>query len=93
MNAETRRTLAAFARAAIADPAERDAALAALAAPQERRDRPLKTKDACRLAGVSARTLQLWAKAGKLHPRRASRSHVRYSQAELETLLGFALEA
>ena len=93
MKPETRRTLEALARAAITDPEERDAALSAIAAPKERRDRPLMTKEACRLAGVSARTLQVWTKAGKLHPRRASRSHVRYSRNELEELIGFPLEA
>ena len=93
MNTSTRLSLEAFARAAIADPVERDAALRAISAPTERRDRPLKTRDACRLAGVSARTLQIWTKHGHLHPRRATRSHVRYSLRELENFLGYQLEA
>lgn len=92
MHQETRNTIEAFARAAITDPAERDAALRAIAAPEERKDRALKTKEACRLAGVSARTLQLWSREGKLHPKRATRSHVRYSRNELERFLGYQLE-
>lgn len=92
MKSQTRSTLEAFARAAITDPAEREAALKALATTQERKDRALKTKEACRLAGVSARTLQMWTKAGHLHPRRATRSHVRYSRNELESFLGYQLE-
>ena len=93
MRPETRSTIEALARAAIQDPAEREAVLKAVAAPSERKDRALKTKEACRLAGVSARTLQIWSRAGKLHPARATRSHVRYSLRELENFLGYSLEA
>ena len=93
MKLETRKTVEALVRAAIADPAERDAVLEAVAAPAERKDRALKTREACALAGVSARTLQIWAREGKLHPKRATRSHVRYSRNELESFLGYALEA
>ena len=92
MRNETRKSIEAFARAAISDPVERDAALAAIAKPPERPDRPLRTKEACLLAGVSARTLQGWTKAGHLHPARATRSHVRYSRNELESFLGYKLE-
>ncbi len=93
MKAETRKTIEAFVRAAVTDPDERDAALKAIATPPERRDRPLKTKEACALAGISARTLQVWANEGKIHPIRATRSHVRYSRNELESFLGYRLEA
>lgn len=92
MRSDTLHSLEAFARAAIADPVERDAALRAISAPAERKDRALKTKEACRLAGVSARTLQIWTKQGHLHPKRATRSHVRYSRNELEAFLGYQLE-
>ena len=51
------------------------------------------SKEACALAGVSARTLQVWTRDGKLHPKRATRSHVRYSRNELEAFLGYPLEA
>lgn len=93
MKAETRKTIEAFVRAAVTDPDERAAALKAIAIPPERRDRPLRTKEACALAGISARTLQVWAKEGKIHPLRATRSHVRYSRNELESFLGYRLEA
>ena len=92
MRKETRNTVEAFARAAITDPAERDEVLQAVAAPRERKDRALKAKEACALAGVSPRTLPIWTRAGKLHPRRATRSHVRYSRNELEAFLGYPLE-
>lgn len=92
MRTETKQSLEAFARAAIADPVERDAALRAIAAPDERKDRALKTREACLLAGVSPRTLQIWTRAGKLHPKRPTRSHVRYSRNELERFLGYQLE-
>lgn len=93
MKTETRQTIEAFVKAAIQDPAERDAVLKAVAAHVERKDKALKTREACRLAGVSARTLQIWAKEGKVHPMRATRSHVRYSLRELEGFLGYSLEA
>ncbi len=92
MKTATRKTLEAFIRAAITDPDERAAALKAIAIPPERRDRPLRTKEACALAGISARTLQVWAKEGKIHPIRATRAHVRYSRDELEAFLGYKLE-
>ena len=89
MNETTRKMLTAFARSAIADPEQRDAALAALAPRKEERpDKWLKTKEALQLCGFASwKTLRRAEKDGKLHPRHLSARMVRWSRNELEEWL------
>ena len=88
MNNETRKMLVAFARSAVTDPGEREAALAALAPRRdERPDKFLKTKEAMQLAAVTWKTLRRWEKSGKLHPRHLTPRIVRWSRNELEAFL------
>lgn len=89
MNEETRQLLSAFARTAITNPEQRDAALAALAPRKEERpDKWLKTKEALSLCGFASwKTLRRAEKEGKLHPRHLSARLVRWSRNELEAWL------
>jgi len=93
---ETAKSVSALIAAGIPDKNQQEAALKAWARSLEEsatKDRMLKSKEAQALVGVSGRTLWLWSKAGHIHPVRSTRSHVRYSQRELEAFLGYKLEA
>lgn len=89
MNETTRKMLAAFAKTAVTDPVQREAALAALAPRKEERpDKWIKTKEALALCGFASwKTLRRAEKAGKLHPRHLSARMVRWSRNELENWL------
>lgn len=88
MKQETRRMMESFARSAITDPDERDAAIAALAPRKEERpDKWLKTKEALALVGMTWKTLRAAEKRGELHPRHLSARLVRWSRNELEEWL------
>lgn len=94
MKVETRKTVEAFAKAAIQDPAERDAVLAALNRPKtERRDKMITGKEAARLAGVTRHTIREWEKLGHLHGKHITPRRVRFSRNELEEFLCEAVEA
>lgn len=94
MNEETRRAVAAFVRAAIQDPAEREAAIAAIEKPKpERRDKMLTGREACRFAGVARKTLRDWEKKGLIHGRHITPKRVRFSRNELEGFLCERMEA
>ena len=88
MNETTRKLLAAFAKTAVTDPEQREAALAALAPRKdERPDKWLKTKEAVALTGLSGKTLRRHELAGTLHPRHLSARMLRWSRNELERWL------
>lgn len=89
MNETTRKMLAAFAKSAITDSVQREAALAAIAPRREERaDKWLKTREALALVGVASwKTLRRAELAGKLHPRHLSKRMVRWSRNELEDWL------
>lgn len=94
MNETTRKMLAAFAKSAITDPEQREAALAALAPRKEERpDKWLKTKEAIALAGMTWKTLRAAEKRGERHPRHLSARMVRWSRNELERWLFGIAEA
>lgn len=89
MKEKTRHMLESFTRAAISDPEERDAALAALAPRKEELpDRWLRTKEALSLCGFASwKTLRRLELRGELHPRHLSARCVRWSRNELERWL------
>ena len=92
MKSETKKTLAAFVRGAIADPAERDEALKMIAADKpEAKENLLKTKEAARLMECHPKSLYLWERQGRLHPVRQTARRVRWSLRELEKLAGCKL--
>lgn len=97
MNEATKKLLTAFAKSAITDPEQRDAALAAIGRKEEekRPDRWLKTKEALALCGFASwKTLRRAELAGILHPRHLSARMVRWSRRELEDwLTGTAAQA
>lgn len=89
MNETTRKMMTAFAKTAVTDPEQRDAALAALA---PRRggtpDKWLRTREALELCGIKSwKTLRRAELEGKLHPRHLSARMVRWSRNELENWL------
>lgn len=90
MKPETRKTMTAFADAAIADKGEREEVKALFDPKHTRGDRQLTTGEACRLAGVVSKTLYRWERQGHLHPARITKSRVRWSRAELEDFLCMA---
>lgn len=87
MNETTRRMIESFAKTAISDPQEREAALAALQAKAARRDKLLTGVEAARLAGVSRKTIRDWERKGLIRGRHITRSRVRFSRNELEAFL------
>lgn len=88
MTEGTLNLLRGIVKAALPDAREREEALRLLTPPRAKGDRRLTTKQACALAGCCAKTLFRWEKKGHVHATRATRSHVRWSQAELEGFLG-----
>lgn len=89
MRKETRQTVAALIRAAGMDSSEQAAVLSALdrAENKPRPDKMLTPGEACALAEVTRKTLRKWERAGYLHPRRITRSRIRWSRNELEKFL------
>lgn len=93
MNETTRKAVEAFVRGAIADPAEREAAIAAIQPKPERRDKMLTGREACRFAGVARKTLRDWEKKGMIRGRHITAKRVRFSRNELEEFLCERMEA
>lgn len=93
MKPETIKALEAFARAGIADPAEREAAIAAIQPKPERRDKMLTGKEAARFAGVARKTIRDWELKGLIHGRHITSKRVRFSRNELEEFLCERMEA
>ena len=95
MRAETKRTIENLIRAAIADPVERDAALALLEKPiaADRPDNLLTGVEAARLCGVSRKTLRDWEVKKLISAKHITAKRVRFSRRELETFLCEKLEA
>ncbi len=89
MKQETKKTVAAFVAAAIADPEERAAVLERLEGKTmpPKRDKLLTGREACELAGCARKTLRDWELKGYLHPKRITRQRVRWSRNELENFL------
>lgn len=93
MQQATRTAVAAFVKAAIQDPAERDEILKLIAAKPTPKDKLLKTKEAAERVGCHVKSLFLWARQGRLHPIHQTARRVRWSLRELEAFTGEALEA
>lgn len=93
MQDTTLNTITAFIQGAIADPREREAAIAALQPKPARRDKMLTGMEAARLAGVARKTIRDWEKKGLIHGRHITPKRVRFSRNELETFLCETAEA
>lgn len=94
MKETTRETMKQLARAAIADPAEREEVFALFREKKETRDKLLTGVEASKVAGVTRRTLRDWELKGWVKARRITPHRVRFSLCELETFLsGKAAEA
>lgn len=89
MRKETRQTVAALIRAAGMESSEQAAVLSALdrAENKPRPDKLLTPREACTFAEVTRKTLRRWEVEGHLHPRRITKSRIRWSRNELEKFL------
>ena len=86
MKRQTLETVAALVRAAIPDTSERNDVLALLERGFNpvRKDKMLKPREACEVAGVTRKTLRIWERKGYIHPQRISKYRIRWSRNELE---------
>jgi excisionase family DNA binding protein len=50
-------------------------------------DRLLRPEEVATIFGVATKTVQRWAKDGKLHPQRTLGGHRRYKESEVRQLL------